>query len=267
MKTIKKYTLAFVTATSFIFVGCSNTPAQTDLTATEIMQKVQEQYSNISSINTNMTFNISNNSLNETMSLTLDMQTIKSPMKVDMTMEITSPESESPMSISLYMDEEYLYMNFLDNWMKQPITDEMKNSLNIDGAIQLVNPLSLQEVTFERKEDSTLNEKNVYVITATIDSSILESVLSQSTSLIPSTDSSSLDLDFSTISDLEFDYYIDKENYAPLKVSTDLSDVFSQSGEEITGTLDMTFDQINSLTDIPLPDGASNATDLSTITD
>ena len=54
MRTIKKYTLSLITATSFLFVGCSNTESDTTISADSIMEKVDEAYNHISSIHTNM---------------------------------------------------------------------------------------------------------------------------------------------------------------------------------------------------------------------
>lgn len=262
MRTIKKYTLSLITATSFLFVGCSNTESDTTISADSIMEKVDEAYNHISSIHTNMSFELKNNEQNESAHITLDMQTLDNPKKAMITITMDSAQTEVPTSLSLYMDEDYLYMNLFDNWVKQPLTDEMKQSLNLQRATDLVNPRKLDNISFSKKDDTTIDGADVYVVSASLRSSILQTVLNQSFSLLPSNDDS-LDLDFSKLSDVTFDYYINKENYAPIKLSSDFSNLFSAEGESISGTLDITFDNINSLSDISLPDDAKNASDLS----
>ena len=122
MRTIKKYTLSLITATSFLFVGCSNTESDTTISADSIMEKVDEAYNHISSIHTNMSFELKNNEQNESAHITLDMQTLDNPKKAMITITMDSAQTEVPTSLSLYMDEDYLYMNLFDNWVKQPLT-------------------------------------------------------------------------------------------------------------------------------------------------
>lgn len=234
--------------------------------------------------------NLSVDNCEATMKMNMEMGQAESTetykIAVDSEMKImTSPEYKAYIKMKMDMGalgaydmdtyivkegEEYCtYMYSSDTWMKQAIDassidEELKNysdQVNMDVYIKNMKNFSLAG-------EETVEGKDTYKIEGTISGESLQEVLEKS----ELSDYAATDLDgvdFSTLGDLTVSVWISKDDFKPVKIYMDMTEMMNKMMDSqnlgmsiATCTMEFIYTGFGTVTDITLPEEAKNAVSL-----
>lgn len=236
------------------------TQAEALPTAQELIEKVASEGANLksfhmqSSINQDMKITAGENTQDQKLNMTIDMDYVGEPLGVYSEIVTEMPGVAEKTTMKQYITEKAAYMENAGTWMKLPdatiteLVEQMKAQGNPEEQLKQLSSI-LDEVTVSEKDGQYFMEAK---ISGDNVKALAEKFLSQSGA---ADEQLSAMLQQMNLKSMEISYLIDKKTYFPLSSTVKMQMDMSMDGQslDMSMAMDATFSKLNEVEAISIP--------------
>ncbi|WP_025677330.1 DUF6612 family protein [Paenibacillus massiliensis] len=236
------------------------TQAEALPTAQELIEKVASEGANLksfhmqSSINQDMKITAGENTQDQKLNMTIDMDYVGEPLGVYSEIVTEMPGVAEKTTMKQYITEKAAYMENAGTWMKLPdatiteLVEQMKAQGNPEEQLKQLSSI-LDEVNVSEKDGQYFMEAK---ISGDNVKALAEKFLSQSGA---ADEQLSAMLQQMNLKSMEISYLIDKKTYFPLSSTVKMQMDMSMDGQslDMSMAMDATFSKLNEVEAISIP--------------